>query len=94
MSEEEVKFRYDVYGGSAHNFVNMNVNQYLFMNEVETTLLWFFGLDYKLLFPHSCKNICSMFSLALKSLITEDYPAIVNNTYAHLAVIDNKFYCI
>jgi DNA polymerase III delta prime subunit len=85
ISDEEAEFRYNVYGGSARNFVIMaNEPSNIVVPEVEETLLWMFGDDKMTLFPNSWSNIISNLSNKLRPSVAGEHPAIVNSMFVHL----------
>lgn len=87
ISDEEAKFRYEVYGGSARKFIDMSVGTSMTMADVESTLLWMFGQNYKDSYPCSWANIISTFSDKLKPSVATEHFGIVNSTFVHYGYV-------
>lgn len=70
MEVEEALFRFDVFGGSARNFINMAIVADT-LEFVEETMVWYFGIGMKDLYPVSCKNILGKISQEFRKSKTE-----------------------
>ena len=70
MEVEEALFRFDVFGGSARNFINMTVVADT-LAFVEETMVWYFGTGKKDLHPVSWNNILGKISQEFRKAKTE-----------------------
>ena len=94
MVVEEAQFRFDVFGGSARNFINMTVDANI-LEFVEDTMVWYFGTGMKDLYPISWTNILGKISQEFQKSKSESDSFshnLVNSMMLHKIMSGNRIW--